>query len=174
MPIGAGDHRLTPPTRMLLDFLNGENPAYLEFEMNLVRASDAARGHLLAAEHGRTGERYILGGSNVRLSEVLAILEELTDLRMPKITIPYGLALAVAGLSELYADWVSRKPPKASLTGVQLAGAGMRIDNAKAVAELGFRPSPLHDALADAVAWLAQQGLIRRPVASEALALQDA
>lgn len=174
MPVGAGDYRLTPPSRMLLDFLNGENPAYLEFEMNLVRAADVARGHLLAAERGRIGERYILGGANIKLSEVLAIVEDLTGLAMPKVTIPYALALAVAGVSELYADLISRKPPKASITGVQLAGAGMRIDTAKAIAELGYSPSPLREALAESVAWLAQQGLIRRPLPSTDLALQDA
>ncbi len=174
MPIGANDHRLTPPTRMLLDFLNGENPAYLEFEMNLVRAADAARGHLLAAERGRVGERYILGGDNIKLSEVLATVEALTGLPMPKTTIPYGLALAVAAVSETYADWISRKPPKASLTGVQLAGAGMRIDSSKAARELGHRPTPLRESLAEAVTWLADQGLVRRPVSVKGLALQDA
>ena len=174
MPIGAGDYRLTPPTRMLLDFLNGENPAYLEFEMNLLRAADAARGHLLAAEHGRVGERYILGGGNIKLSEVLAILEDITGLSMPKTTIPYALALAVAGVSELYADWVSHKPPKASLTGVQLAGAGMRLDSRKAISELGYSSTPLREALAEAVAWLVQQGLVRRRLPTGGLALQDA
>ena len=174
MPIGAGDYRLTPPTRMLLDFLNGENPAYLEFEMNLLRASDAARGHLLAAERGRIGERYILGGGNIKLSEVLAILEDITGLSMPKTTIPYALALAVAGVSELYADWISHKPPKASLTGVQLAGAGMRLDSQKAITELGYSPTPLREALSEAVAWLVQQRLVRRRLPTRGLVLQDA
>lgn len=174
MPIGAGDYRLTPPTRMLIDFLNGENPAYLEFEMNLVHVVDAARGHILAAERGRVGERYILGGTNIKLSEVLSILEELTGLGMPKVTIPYPLALAIACASELYADWISHKPPRASLTGVQLAGVGMRIGSAKATTELGYSTSPLREALAEAVVWLAQQGLVRRPLPSRDLTLQDA
>ena len=174
MPIGARDYRMTPPTRMILDFLNGANPAYLEFEMNLVRASDAALGHLLAAERGRVGERYILGGANITLSEVLTILRELTGLKMPKAKFPYLAALAVAGISETYADLISGKPPKASFTGVRLAGAGMRIASGKAARELGYEPSPLRDALAEAVAWLARENMVRRPLQRAALALKDA
>lgn len=174
MPVGAGDSRITPPTRMLADFLNGANPGYFEFEMNLVDVGDAARGHVLAAEHGRIGERYILGGANLKLSEVLTILSDLTGLPMPRFRIPYVCALAVAAVSELIADHITHRPPKASLTGVRLAGAGMRVDSAKAVRELGFTQTPVRKSLARAIAWLAKENKLRRPLPRSVMDLQDA
>ncbi len=162
LPIGPGDHRVTPPTRMLLDFINGANPAFLEFEMNMVDVRDAALGHLLAAERGRIGERYILGGDNVRLSQVLEFLEELTGLPMPRARIPYSLALMVAAVSEFTADHVTGRAPKASLTGVRLAGTAMTFNNARAREELGLAPRPARAALRDAVRWLQSDGRIER------------
>lgn len=162
LPVGDGDFKLTPPTQMILGFLNGDNPAYLDFDMNIIHVRDAALGHILAAEKGKIGERYILGGENLRLSAVLAILEELTGLPMPKLRIPYGVALAVAAVSEFVADNITRRPPRASLTGVRIAGAEMRFDNSKAVRELGLPVTPARQALGDAVAWLEDQKLITR------------
>jgi dihydroflavonol-4-reductase len=162
LPIGPGDLRLTPPTRMILDFVNGAIPAYLEFAMNMVDVRDAALGHLLAAEHGRVGERYILGGENLRLSEVLACLEELTGLPMPRARIPHGLALTAAAVSEFVADHFTHRPPKASLTGVRLAGTAMTFDCARAERELGLKPRPVRRALQDAVNWLQAEGRIER------------
>lgn len=164
LPVGPGDYRLTPPTRMVMDFIHGENPAYLDFEMNMIDVRDAAVGHLLAAERGRPGERYILGGENLRLATVLDILHDLTGIAMPRIRIPYWLALAAAALSEFTADTVFRAEPRASLTGVRIAGASMRFDCAKAVHELGLRQSPVDRALAEALDWLWTEGRIRRPL----------
>jgi dihydroflavonol-4-reductase len=161
LPIGPGDRRLTPPTRMLLGFLNGDYPAYLESEFNLVDVRDAALGHILAAEHGRVGERYILGGENVRLSQVLALLQELTGRPMPRLRVPKWLALGAAVASELIADRITKRPPKAPLTGVRLALTPMRFASAKAVAELGFRPRPVRQSLADGIAWFEAEGLLR-------------
>jgi dihydroflavonol-4-reductase len=174
MPVGPGDHRITPPTRMLLDFLNGRNPAYLDFEMNLVDVADAARGHLQAAERGRVGERYILGGANLRLSAILRLLQELTGLAMPRARVPYAGAWLVAVVSELMADHVTRRAPRATLTGVRLARAGMRVDSGKAVRELGYVQTPVREALARAIAWLARENMLRRPLPRGALNLQDA
>jgi dihydroflavonol-4-reductase len=162
LPIGPGDFRVTPPTRMLLDFINGANPAYLEFEMNMVDVRDAALGHLLAAQHGRIGERYILGGENLRLSQVLECLEELTGLPMPRTQIPYALALVVAAISEFTADQVTRRAPRASLTGVRLAGTAMTFDSSRAREELGLRPRPARTALREAIRWLQAEGRIER------------
>jgi dihydroflavonol-4-reductase len=167
LPIGPGDHRVTPPTRMLLDFLNGENPAYLDFEMNMIDVRDAALGHLLAAERGEIGKRYILGGENLCLSQVLAILSELTGLRMPRTRIPYPLALTVAAISEFVADNFTRRPPKASLTGVRLAGTTMTFDSTRATRELGLHPRPAASALAAAVAWLQADGRVHRSLPRE-------
>jgi len=164
LPIGPGDYRITPPTQMLIDFIHGENPAYLDFEMNLIDVRDAALGHLLAAEHGRPGERYILGGHNIRLAQVLDILHDLTGFPMPCVRIPYVLALSISAISELLADTFTHAPPKASLTGVRIAGASMVFDCAKAVRELGLPQSPVDRALAEGLDWLWSQGRIRRPL----------
>lgn len=164
MPIGPGDRHLTPPSRMLLDYLNGCSPAYLDWECNLVDARDAALGHILAAERGKAGENYILGGHNLRFSALLAELERLTGLVMPKRRVPY----AVAYVSALVAEAVSRlthRPPMAPLTGVRLAGSPMIFDHRKAAAELGFVPRPIAETLRDAIADFARRNLLQRPIA---------
>ncbi len=162
LPIGPGDYLITPPTKMLLDFVNGENPAYLDFEMNMIDVRDAALGHILAAERGRVGERYILGGENLRLSHVLNILHDLTGLKMPRLRIPYFIALGVAAVSEMIADRITHKPPKASLTGVRVAGASMVFDCSKAVKELGLPQSSVRKAIAEGLLFLCAQGKIRQ------------
>jgi dihydroflavonol-4-reductase len=164
LPIGPGDHRITPPTQMLIDFIHGDNPAYLDFDMNLIDVRDAALGHLLAAEHGRPGERYILGGENIRLAAVLEILRDLTGFPMPRLRIPYALALTVSAVSEFFADTITHAPPRASLTGVRIAGASMVFDCTKAVRELGLPQSPVDRALAEGLDWLWMEGHIRRPL----------
>lgn len=161
LPIGPGDFRVTPPTKMIIDFVCGNNPAYLDFEMNLVDVRDAALGHILAAERGQIGHRYILGGENLRLAQVLDILRELTGLPITKRRIPYSLALGYAALSEFVADTITKKPPKASLTGVRVAGASMLFNCSKAVNELGFPQSPIREAIAEGLACLQSQGRIQ-------------
>lgn len=163
LPVGPGDVSMTPPTRMLRDFLNGRHPAYLEFRMNMVDVRDLAEGHWLAAQHGTTGDRYILGGQNLSMSELLALLGSLTGLPMPKRRIPYALALFVAYLSEARAR-VTGRPPEATVTGVRLAGAPMTFSSARAAEALGFRTRPLKSSLADAIAWLAGRGIIQRDI----------
>lgn len=169
LPIGPEDYQLTPPTRMILDFVNGQNPAYIDCEMNLVDVRDVALGHILAAERGRIGERYILGGETVSMSRLLGILTDLTGLAMPGTRIPYLLALGVAGVSEWIADRISRKSPKASLAGVQIAGASGICNISKAVRELGFNPGPAPAAIRAEIAWLYDQGMIHRRLASPVL-----
>lgn len=165
LPIGPGDYRRTPPTRMLIDFLNARTPAYYEFSLNMIDVRDVAEAHILAAERGRIGERYILGAENLRLSELLVLLQDLSGVRMPRTRIPYGVALAYAAISEFLADYVTRRPPRAPLTGVRLAGANMGFDSSKAVRELGLRPRPVRDALAAALVWLVELGFVRRGTA---------
>jgi dihydroflavonol-4-reductase len=163
LPVGPGDHLLTPPTRMLLLFLNGRSLFYLDCAFNMVDVRDVALGHILAAERGQSGERYILGGTNLRAAELLRQLEELTGLAMPRRVIPYPLALAVGAISETLADHVTGRPPVAPLAGVRLAANPMTFDNSKAVRELGFSCRPLAESLADEVTWLAGRGLLARP-----------
>lgn len=162
LPVGPGDMRLTPPSRMILDFINGKNPAYLDFEMNMIDVRDAALGHYLAARRGGVGERYILGGENLVMAQVLLILREITGLDMPDARIPYWLALAVAHVSEFIADHVTRRAPRASVTGVRIAGGRMLFDCSKARDDLGLAPRPARLAIADAVAWFAQRGYLAR------------
>jgi len=161
-PIGPGDRNLTPPTRMLLGFLNGDYPAYLETSLNLVDARDVARGFLRAAEHGVAGRRYVLAGRDIELSRLLVELEGLTGLPMVRRRVPYRLAHAFALVEEWLADHVTRRPPDAPLTGVRLAGDRARFDARRAREELGFVSRPLADSLRDAIEDLRARGLLRR------------
>lgn len=162
LPVGPGDRFLTPPTRMLQVFLDGRTPAYLDCQINMIDVRDAALGHVLAAERGRIGELYVLGGENLRLGDILTMLEEITGLAMPRTRIPYWLALAFSVVSEFISDHVSRRPPVAPLAGVRLARRPMVFDSTKAVRELGLPQHPIRQALADAVEWMLEQGLLSR------------
>lgn len=164
MPIGPGDGLLTPPSKMILGFLNGETPAYLDCEFNLVDARDVAEGQVLAAEKGRVGERYILGNVNLSLGALLDHLHRLTGLKMPATRVPYALALVSAVVSEGIAN-LTRKPPMAPLTGVRLARTSMAFDCSKARNELGWSCRTLEASLADTIRWMSGQRLLRRPVA---------
>lgn len=148
LPIGPGDFRQTPPTKMLLGFLNGKTPAFLESEFNMIDVRDVAAGHILAAERGQIGERYILGCRNIRLSELLAILSNLTGLPMPRLRVPYWLALASAYVSETVAN-LTGIAPVAPITGVRLARTPMAFDSSKAVAALNLPQTPIETALLD-------------------------
>ena len=163
MPIGPGDVHLTPPTRMLLGFLNGSTPAYLDCAFNLVDVRDAALGHLLAAERGRTGERYILGGTNIGMAALLQFLAEVTGLAMPQWRVPYGVAIIVAVVEEGIAALTGRTPT-APLTGVRLARTPSVFDCSKAIERLGLPQTPLRTSVVDAVRDFAARGLLRRPL----------
>jgi dihydroflavonol-4-reductase len=157
MPIGPGDLNQTPPTRMLLGFLTGKTPAFLECRFNLVDARDVAQGHVLAADKGRIGERYILGGTNLRMSELLSELASLTGIAMPRRRLPYPVALGFAVLSETWAN-ITKKPPVAPITGVRLAHTPMLFSSSKAIAALGLPQTPLRTTLTDAIDWYRQRG----------------
>ncbi|MEB3356123.1 MAG: NAD-dependent epimerase/dehydratase family protein [Synechococcales bacterium] len=167
VPIGPGDRRITPPTRMMLGFLNGTYPAYLNSTLNLVDARDVALGHIRAAERGRVGERYILGHIDLPLQDLLALLEEITGLPMPTRQIPYWLALTVSTVQELVADYLTKKPPAAPLTGVKLARSPLRFDNTKAVQELGLSFRPLRESLVDAIHDYEARHLLQRPLRNQ-------
>ena len=170
MPIGPGDTLLTPPSKMILGFLNGETPAYLDCEFNLVDARDVAAGQILAADKGRVGERYILGNVNLSLGELLAEMQRLTGLPMPRTRIPYTLALVSALVSEGLSN-LTKKPPIAPITGVRLARTSMAFDCSKARNELGWSCRTLDQSLRDAIGWMSGRGLLRRrPVGGVAAA----
>lgn len=159
LPIGPGDIHLTPPTRMLLDFLTGKAPAYLDCAFNLVDVRTVALGHILAAEKGRIGERYILGGRNITVVDLLAMLGRLSGRPMPHRRIPYWVAWTMAAASETLSI-VTKRPPIAPLTGVRLARTPMRFDSGKAIRELGLPETPLEASLQDALDWFAAQRLL--------------
>jgi dihydroflavonol-4-reductase len=166
LPIGPGDNRLTPPTRMILDFINGENPAYYNCGLNLVDVRDLARGHILAAKYGHLGERYILGHENLFLSDLLHRIEEITGLSMPKLRVPYWVALAAGFICELTADYITHRPPRAPMNGVRLTRHPMFFNSDKAVKKLGFSQTPIKYALIDEIRWLIEKGLVtRKPLA---------
>ncbi|MDQ3560534.1 MAG: NAD-dependent epimerase/dehydratase family protein [Pseudomonadota bacterium] len=154
VPIGAGDRNMTPPAEMLALFLAGGSPFFLDCVLNLVDVRDLADGIARAGEHGRAGERYILGGENIPLRRLLAVLERLSGRRMPKRAIPAPIALAAGTMSE----WVSGLTggtPVASREAVRIALRSAPFDSAKAKRELGYAPRPIEGALTEAVEWLA-------------------
>ncbi len=151
-PIGPGDRGLTPPSRMLRDLLAQRYPAYLECVLNLVDVRDVAEGHILAAERGLPGKRYILGGENLRLSELLALVGKLSGRPMPKRRVPPWLALASAAVGTWMADRFTGRAPPATPEAVRLALAGTSLSSAEAEQDLGYRPQPLQGALKEALA----------------------
>jgi len=160
LPVGPGDRRQTPPTRLAVAFCRGELPAYLECRFNLVDARDVAKGMMLAMERGRPGIRYLLGGENHRLSDWLRILGEEIGRPIPRWRVPYALAFSVAWFSEFWADHVNGRMPMATVTGVRLTRRCMFFDPAASLAELGLNPRPIRQSACDAVAWYRQQGWI--------------
>jgi len=167
VPVGPGDHWLTPPSRMLLGFLNRRYPAYMPTTLNVVDARDVALGHLLAAERGEPGGRYILGAHDIPLADLLDRLQQLSGVPMPRRKVPYRLAWLVAVVSEWLADHVTRRPPSAPLAGVRLGGIPVQFDNRRTRDALGWRPRPLAESLRDALVDYADRGLIDLPAAQQ-------
>lgn len=161
-PIGPRDVKPTPTGKVIVDFLNGEMPAYLDTGLNWVHVRDVAVGHILAAEKGRIGERYILGHAdgNWSMKEAFAILEELTGARAPKFQVPYRVALLAAYVDEGISK-MTGKPPKAPIAGVRMAKYKMFFNPAKAIKELGIPQTPPRQALMDAVEWFCCNGYVK-------------
>lgn len=157
-PVGPGDWKPTPTGQTLLDFLRGRMPATIHTGMNLVDVSDVAAGHLLAAERGRIGQKYILGHRNLTLREILEILAKLTGLPAPRFRLPYGAAYAFGWLDTVVVSRLTRRPPRAPLDGVRMARKLMYFDASKAVRELGLPQTPIEKALLAAASWYQRQG----------------
>jgi dihydroflavonol-4-reductase len=157
-PVGPGDIKPTPTGQMILDFLRGRMWAYLPTGLNLVHVEDVAAGHLLAAERGRVGERYILGGRNLTLREIFELLGGITGIQSPRLKLSAGLILPLAWISEWVADHLTGRPPWVAVDAVRMAQKTMFFDSSKAVRELGLPHSPVEDALARAVRWFRENG----------------
>jgi dihydroflavonol-4-reductase len=161
-PVGPRDVKPTPTGQVIVDFLNRQMPAYLDTGLNWVHVRDVAVGHILAAEKGRIGERYLLGDvkGNWTMKEAFQVLQEITGVPAPKFQVPYGLAVFAAYVNEGIAK-LSGKPPKAPLAGVRMAKYKMFFSPAKAVRELGLPQTGPRQALADAVEWFQAWGYVK-------------
>jgi dihydroflavonol-4-reductase len=159
-PVGVHDIKPTPTGKMIVDFLNGKMPAFINTGLNLIDVEDVARGHLLAGEKGRPGERYILGHQNLTLEMILQELSRLTGLKAPKIKIPLSLAMGIAHVSEAVSR-ITKKPPLVEKEAVQLGKNVMFFSSQKAVRELGLPQTDVRIALQKAVRWYLQNGYIR-------------
>jgi dihydroflavonol-4-reductase len=161
-PIGPGDVKPTPTGQMIVDFMRGRMVATLDTGLNVVHVRDVARGHLLAAERGKPGERYILGhaAGNLSLAEIFGELAGITGRRAPRWRVPYALAWCSAAACEGLAR-VTGRPPAVPLTGVRMARKRMYFSPAKAVRDLGLPQTDPRVALADAVAWFRAHGYAR-------------
>jgi dihydroflavonol-4-reductase len=158
-PVGPGDWKPTPTGRIILDFLRGRMPAYVDTGLNLVAVEDVARGHLLAAERGRVGERYLLGCRNMTLKEILDVLARITGRPAPRLRLPHVVALAAGLADEMWARLTGREP-QIPLDGVRMSRHRMFVNTTRAERELGFRPGPVEAALERAVRWYVEHGYV--------------
>jgi len=160
-PVGPWDWKPTPTGKIILDFLNGKMPGYVETGLNFVGVEECAAGHLLIAEKGKVGERYLLGGENLTLKQMLDALSKITGLPAPKLKIPHGLALGVAYASTVFSRLIGREPG-IPVEGVKIARHMMFVDCSRAQRELGFKAGPVAAALERAVRWYEANGYIAK------------
>jgi dihydroflavonol-4-reductase len=156
-PVGAGDVKPTPTGQVIVDFMRGRMPAYIETGMNIVDVDDVAVGHLLAMKKGRQGERYILGCKNLMLKDVFEILSKLTGVKAPSLRLPRSVVLPLAHMNHWIAQ-LTGHPPRIPLEGVKMAKYRMHYDCSKAIRELGIPQTPPEIALEKAVRWFRSHG----------------
>jgi dihydroflavonol-4-reductase len=159
-PIGEQDVKPTPTGRIVLDFLKRKFPAYVETGLNLVDVHQCARGHVLAMEKARPGEKYILGGENLSLKQILDKLSAITNLPSPTLKLPYAVALGFGIFDTMFTGHILRKTPRASIDEVRMGRKIMFVTSAKAVRELGWREMPVDGALRRAVDWFRANGYV--------------
>jgi len=157
-PVGEQDIKPTPTGRIIVDFLKKKFPAYVDTGLNLVDVRECARGHVAALEKGRNGERYILGGENLTLKQILDKLSAITGLPSPKVRVPYAVALLAGVVDEMVTGRILRREPRATIEAVQMSRKKMFVTSGKAVRELGWKVVPVKDALGRAVEWFRANG----------------
>lgn len=160
-PVGPRDIKPTPTGKIIVDFLNGKMPAFVDTGLNLVDVRDVAAGHLLALERGVPGERYILGNENLTLQRILQILADICGRRAPRVRIPYLVAYGAALVDSLVEGNLLHREPAIPLEGVRMAHKRMFFDASRAVRELGLPQSPVREALEQAIAWYCENGYVR-------------
>ena len=159
-PVGPGDVKPTPTGQLVLDAAAGKMPAYVDTGLNIVHVDDVAAGHLLAYERGTPGERYILGGQDLSLREILEMIARLEGRKPPRVRLPYGLVLPIAYVAEGFARITGRRG-RITLEGVRMSRKKMFFSSAKAARELGYRWRPPVQAFEDAIRWFRANGLLR-------------
>ena len=159
-PVGPGDIKPTPTGRLIVEAACGQMPAFVDTGLNIVHVDDVAEGHLAAAENGRIGERYILGGENMALAEILAGVAQAAGRRPPRLQVPHSVLFPVAVGAELAAR-VTGREPFITLDGVRMSRKKMYFSSEKASRELGYRSRPAREAIADAVGWFRDNGYLQ-------------
>jgi dihydroflavonol-4-reductase len=157
-PVGEQDIKPTPTGRIIVDFLKKKFPAYVDTGLNLVDVTECARGHVAALETGRSGERYILGGENLTLKQILDRLAAITGLPSPSIRVPYVVALATGVVDEVVTGRIFKREPRATIDAVRMGRKKMWVSSAKAERELGWKVVSVDDALRGAVDWFRTHG----------------
>lgn len=160
-PLGPGDESLTPPTRMILDFANGKTPAYIDCILNFVPVDSLADGLIAARDRGRRGQRYLLGGENIAMRDLLAMIEKESRRAAPKTKMPYWVALFAGAIDTAMVAPLTGMSPKAPLTGVRLAGRQVSFSSMKAASELKWRSAPVGPALKKTFEWFGERGLLK-------------
>jgi dihydroflavonol-4-reductase len=158
-PVGPGDVKPTPTGQVVLDAASGRMPAYVDTGLNIVHVDDVAAGHLMAFHRGRSGERYILGGQDMTLREILAHIARLVGRQPPRVRLPYAAVLPIAYVAAAVAK-VSGRSGRVTLEGVRMSRKRMFFSSAKAVRELGYQWRPPVEAFDDAVRWFRERGLL--------------
>jgi dihydroflavonol-4-reductase len=157
-PIGPGDAKPTPTGRIIVDFLNRNFPAYVDTGLNLVDVAEVARMHVVAVDRGMPGDRYILGGENLTLKQILDRMSAITGLPSPKTKVPHAVAMAFAFFDENITGKLRGKEPRATVEAVRMGKKMMFASSAKAERELGFKVLPVYSALRAAIEWFVEHG----------------
>ena len=157
-PVGERDIKPTPTGRIVVDFLKKKFPAYVDTGLNLVDVAECARGHVAALEKGRSGERYILGGENLTLKQILDKLAVITGLPSPKIKVPYVVALATGVVDQVVTGHIRNREPRATIDAVRMGRKKMFVSSGKAERDLGWKIVPVENALRRAVEWFQANG----------------
>lgn len=159
-PLGPGDRRPTPTGKVVLDFLNGRMPAFMDTAMNVVHVDDLALGHLAALERGRSGRSYILGGENLSMRAILQMLADYSGLPMPSYQFPRGLALTAGVASELIQGRLLRREPRVPLEAARMSATRMIFSDERARSEIGYTSRPAREAIEASARWFADKGYI--------------
>ena len=159
-PVGPGDRAPTPTGQLVLDFLNGRIPGFVDTILNVAHVDDVAAGQVLALEKGRNGRSYILGGENLTLEQLLGELAAITGLPRPKIKVPRALSLAVAAVSEAVEGRILRRHPSVPLEAARMSTSQMAFDVSRAKDELGYAPRPAAEALEASARWFVDSGMV--------------